>query len=237
MMRAPPNSNTLFFNYKNYFSIVLMALVDADYRFISIDVGHYGSNGDSGIFRSCSLGQAFMAGNLNIPGPKRLPGWPQGGGLPHCIVGNEAFPLRMDLMRPFPRGKKENRLPYDKMIFNYRLSRARRIVENAFGILVQQFRVYDRRICMDDHNVVKVVKATCILHNYLCTARMDAANVMGQLNPQGDAYMQPHAMLCDLRNQGYHGSRAAERVRNIYLQYFNSNVGAVPWQGNRIRHH
>ena len=167
MMRAPPNSNTLFFNYKNYFLIVLMALVDADYRFIFIDVGHYGSNGDSGIFRSCSLGQAFMAGNLNIPGPKRLPGWPQGGGLPHCIVGDEAFPLRMDLMRPFPRGKKENRLPYDKMIFNYRLSRARRIIENAFGILVQHFRVYDRRICMDDHNVVKVIKATCILHNYL----------------------------------------------------------------------
>ena len=130
----------------------------------------------------------------------------------HFIVGDEAFPLRMDLMRPFPRGKKENRLPYNKMIFNYRLSRARHIVENAFGILVQRFRVYDRRICMDDHNVVKVVKATCVLHNYLCTARMDAANVMAQLNPQGEAYMQPHAMLHELRNQGYHGSRAAERV-------------------------
>ena len=73
-------------------------------------------------------------------------------------------------------------------------------MDNAFGILVQMFRVYDRRICMDDNNVVKVVKATCILHNYLCTARMDAANVMGQLNPQGAAYMQPHAMLQEFRN-------------------------------------
>ena len=177
-----------------------------------------------------------MQGNLKIPGPKRLPGWSQGGGLPHCIVGDEAFPLRMDLMQPFPRGKKENRLPYNKMICNYRLSRARRIMENAFGILVQRFRVYDRRICMDDHNVVKVVKATCILHNYLCTARMEAATVMGQLNPQGAAYMQPHVMLWEFRNQGYHGSRAAERVQNIYMDYFNSNVGAVPWQGNKIRH-
>ena len=48
-----------------------------------------------------------------------------------------------------------------------------------------------------------------------------------------------HATTCyarDLQNQGYHGTRAVERVRNIYMEYFNSNVGAVPWQGNKIRH-
>ena len=77
---------------------MLLALVDADYRFTFIDVGYYGINGDSGIFKTSSLGQAFMNGNLNIPGPKSLPGWPQGGSLPHCIVGDEAFPIRMDLM-------------------------------------------------------------------------------------------------------------------------------------------
>ena len=71
MIRAPPNSNSLFFNYKNYFSIVLLALVDADYRFTFIDVGCYGSNADSGIFKASPLGRAFMNGNLNIPGPKR----------------------------------------------------------------------------------------------------------------------------------------------------------------------
>ena len=52
---------------------------------------------------------------------------------------------------------------------------------------------------MNDHNVVKVVKATCILHNYLCTAHIDAANVMAQLNPQGAAYMQPPVMIRDLQ--------------------------------------
>ena len=65
---------------------------------------------------------------------------------------------------------------------------------------------------------------------------MDAANVMAQLNSQEAPYMQPYAMLKDLQNQGYHGTRAAERVCNIYMEYFNSNVGAVPWQGNRMRH-
>ena len=80
---------------------------------------------------------------------------------------------------PTPHGKKQNRLAYDKSIFNYRLSRARRIVENTFGILAQRFRVFDRRIHMDDHSVIKIVNATCVLHNHLCTARMDVAKVMG----------------------------------------------------------
>ena len=67
-----------------------MAIVDADYHFTYVDVGKYRSNGDSGIFKYSPLGVVFVNGNLNIPGPKRLPGWPQGGGLPHCIVGDEA---------------------------------------------------------------------------------------------------------------------------------------------------
>ena len=237
MMQAPPNSNSLFYNYKGYFSIVLMALVDADYRFIFIDVGNYGSNGDSGIFKNSHLGEAFAAKQLHVPSPKRLPGYPEGGALPHCFVADEAFPLRMDLMRPYPNGKKKDRLPYDKSIFNYRLSRARRIVENDFGILAQRFRVFDRRLQVYDHNVIKIVNATCVLHNYLCTARMDVANVMGHLNPDGVPYLQPQAMLRELQNQGYHSTDAAQRVRRIYKDYFNSAVGAVPWQGNHIRHH
>ena len=236
MMRCPPNSHSLFYNYKGLFSIVLMALVDADYHFIYIDVGNYGSNGDSGIFKNSALGEAFTGNLLNIPRPKRPPGYPKGGALPHCIVADEAFPLRMDLMQPYPRGKKQNRLAYDKSIFNYCLSRARRIVENAFGILAQRFRVFDRRIYMDDHNVIKIVNATCVLHNYLCTARMDVANVMGRLNPDGAPYLQLQAMLHELQNQGNHSTDAAQRVRRIYKDYFNSEVGAVPWQGNLIRH-
>ena len=90
---------------------------------------------------------------------------------------------------------------------------------------------------MDDHNVIKIVNATCVLHNYLCTARMDVANIMACLNPDGAPYIQPQAMLHDLQNQGYHSTHAAQRVRRIYKDYFNSEVEAVPWQGNNIRYH
>ena len=225
----------MFYNYKGYFSINLMSLIDADYHFIFLGVGNYGSNGDRGVFKATAFGQAFMDGNLHVRTPKELLGYPQGGALLHYIVAYEAFPLWMDLLRPFPRVQGEARLPYAKTIFNYRLSRAMRIVENAFGILVQHFRVYDRRLCMDDHHVIKIVNDTCVLHNYLCTANMDVANVMGRLNPWGATYMQPQVMLQDLQNVGYHSKRHVQRVRNIYKDY--SQYGAVAWQGNRICHH
>ena len=121
-----------------------MALVDHQYKFTYIDVGEYGSNSDSNVFRNSNLGTRFMQGHLDVPAPKALPNFPNMGDLPHCLVGDEAFPLRMDLMRPYPRAARAA-LPQDQLVFNYRLSRARRIVENTFGILAQRFRIYNKR--------------------------------------------------------------------------------------------
>ena len=111
-----------------------------------VDIGDYGSNSDGGIFKNSKFGQAFMNNELGIPHPKSLPNWPEGGVLSHCIVADEAFPLRCDLMRPYPRTNNRQTLQEDQKIFNYRLSRARRIVENAFGILAQRWRIFNRRI-------------------------------------------------------------------------------------------
>ena len=71
-LRAPPKSSTLFHNYKGFFSILLVAFVDADYKFIYIDVGDYGSNSGTAIFRSCNFGKAFMYGQRDVPPPKPL---------------------------------------------------------------------------------------------------------------------------------------------------------------------
>ena len=90
-----------------------MALVDHAYKFIYVDVGNYGSNSDLGIFKHSAFGLKFMAEDLQIPGRKMLPHFPQAGLLPHCTVGDEAFPLRPDLMKPFPRGMRGNKLPED----------------------------------------------------------------------------------------------------------------------------
>lgn len=81
----PPNTGSTYFNYKKEFSIVLLALVDADYRFITVDIGAYGKSSDGRIFRTFKLGQGIINRKLNIPLEKKLPG--SNYKLPHVIVG------------------------------------------------------------------------------------------------------------------------------------------------------
>ena len=66
-------------------------------------------------------------------------------------------------MRPFAR----NALTNERHIFNYRLSRARRVVGNAFGILANQCRLYHHCIYLNPDNVTTAVKATAVHHNIL----------------------------------------------------------------------
>ena len=98
MIQAPHNSGSQFFNYKGTFSLVLMARVDADYRFVFVDIEDYGSQSNGAVLKNSNLGQQFTNGQHNIPGPKALPNYPQGGVFPYCLVGDEAFPCRMGLM-------------------------------------------------------------------------------------------------------------------------------------------
>lgn len=138
MIQAPQNSGSLFYNYKGRFSVVLLALVDAKYSFIAIDVGGYGKSSDGGLFSHSGLGKLLDSGSLNIPEPVPLPDTFRA--LPFVIVGDEAFPLKNYLLRPYPGNTAKD--DETKHIFNYRLSRARRVVENAFGILSQRFRIF-----------------------------------------------------------------------------------------------
>ena len=171
-----------------------------------------------------------MEHRLGIPPPKPLPNWNPAQLMLHCIVVDEAFPLQLDLMRLFPRGPGGTRMPRDQRIFNYRLSRARRIVENAFGILAQRFRFLNRRIALAPQNVDKVVKAACVLHNWLCETR-DVPALYATLNPDGEPYLPPDGPVLPLpRLPGYHSSKKALKFRDVYKEYFNSPHGAVPWQ-------
>ena len=72
----------------------------------------------------------LLAGQVNLPEPTTLIGEQSQEPLPYMLVGDEAFPSRPYLMRPIPGRSMTNDA---QRIYNYRLSRARRVIENAFG--------------------------------------------------------------------------------------------------------
>ncbi|XP_036344851.1 uncharacterized protein LOC118754099 [Rhagoletis pomonella] len=104
-----------------------MALVDADYKFLFVEVGAYGRESDGGVFARCPLSTAFADNTINFPPPRPLPH--ESAEMPFVIVADDAFPLKTYLLKPF--SYREQVMSYK--IFNYRLSRARNVVENVFG--------------------------------------------------------------------------------------------------------
>ena len=135
-IKKPAASGSRYFNYRRFFSITLQAVVDARYRFIVIDVGGYGHQHDATTFRHSSLYKALKANKHKLPEEDEL--YRTRCILPYYFVGDGAYPLSKNLLKPYP-GRK---LTKNKIIFNRRLSRARVAVECAFGHLCQRFHIF-----------------------------------------------------------------------------------------------
>ena len=72
--QRPPNTGTLFHNYKRLPSIVLLAICDAQYKFTPVGTGQYSSNNDSGVLANSTVGEKFSNGTMNTPLPSSLVG-------------------------------------------------------------------------------------------------------------------------------------------------------------------
>ena len=117
-----------------------MAVGDAQYHFPVVDVWESGRHNNGGVLSDSTFSIALANAEANLPQPATV--IDSLGKSPFALVGDGAFPLRSYLFRPFP-GRN---LTIRKRIFNYRLSRARRIVENAFGILANKWRRFRKPI-------------------------------------------------------------------------------------------
>ena len=105
-------------------------MVGAEYKFLFVDVGMDGTNSDGGNWSQIRLENGLEKNTLNLPDPTPLPdrNYP----LPYVCMGDDTFPLTAYMIKPYP----QKTLSSEKRIFNCRLSRMRRISENAFGIFV-----------------------------------------------------------------------------------------------------
>ena len=142
---------------------MLLALVDADYKFLYVDIGCNGRVSNGGVFKNSSLYAALENNTLHLPNRKPLPG--KSKPMPYTIVADDAFPLKDYLLKPYSLSG----LTIQNRVFNYRLSRACRIGENAFGILANRFRIFMAPIALKPDKVEAITLACCSLHNFFRT--------------------------------------------------------------------
>ena len=228
-LKKPKNSGALSHNYKGFFSIVMLALVDGQYKFRWVDVGTAGSCSDAQIFNTCHLKRKIDDGSIGFPDPAPIA---QGGRhVPYFILADDAFALKTWLMKPYGR----RMLTREERIANYRISRGRRVVENAFGILVSRFRVMMTTIELPPETVRDVVLTCVVLHNILRSQYQGQHGGQQPGDDDDDEVPGDGHLIGGAADGGRNKNpaREAKRLRDYLKDYFN-NEGAVAWQDGRI---
>lgn len=222
-LRCPPNSGSQYFNYKNYYSLVLQGVADANLKFVAVDVGAYGRQSDGGVFRYSALYRNLQNQHLKLPADSYLPN--SNLKVPHVLIWDEAYPFCTYLMKPYPR----NALNNDKTIFNYRLSRARRVVECAFGICTSKWRILNKAIETKVDTAVDIVKCATLLHNIIIDMEgLDATSCVNQ-DSAGEINVPTPGRVNNASQS------SAKHVRDTFCSYFNSPQGYIPGQENAVR--
>lgn len=249
--QALPHSGSENFNYKDFHSLILMAICDAKLKFIFIDFGGKGRRGDGNVFYHCSFGKRMRLGMLNTPPPIPCDGFRHDQDVPFVFVGDAAFSGNPNIISPV----KGRFLQDEVNVFNYRVSRARRIVENAFGIMASRFRILQTMIIGSAALIKSIVLACAALHNYHL---MDEDSIPPKSRRYNEHGLADHVMrngrlqqgrwrtenkikeksifnnlkhgVCVVENLGcsQHQKLTAEKVQDLFMEYFVDN--AVPWQ-------
>lgn len=142
--------------------------------FTCVDIGACGRRSDGGVYSSSGFGQKFDNKEMNLPDAHPLS--PGGIDVPYVMVGDEAFPLKNYIMRPYPgRGG----LCEERKIYNYRLSRARQTIESSFGIVTNQWAILKGTIVGTVDKCITIVQAILCLHNFLCKADIGIDQYIG----------------------------------------------------------
>uniref|UniRef100_A0A672GT12 DDE Tnp4 domain-containing protein n=1 Tax=Salarias fasciatus TaxID=181472 RepID=A0A672GT12_SALFA len=218
-MKKPPNAGSYYYNYKGFNSIVLMA----------VDVGASGG----GTWSNCSLHGAVEENRAAVPQPEPLPN--DDKLVPYHFVGDDAFALRTWMMKPFSHRSQV----LQERIYSYRLSRAQRVAENAFGILSQRFRCF--LTTMNQHpDIIKLITmCTCVLHN-LILARYPHATAEVDCEDPDTHDVIPGRWRTDPQLQdlpsltGHHAQKAAKEQQDYLSHYYCGGEGRFQAPGRAV---
>lgn len=238
ILQAPIDSGSDYFNYKQNFSIVLMGIADSNYSFLFADVGCQGRISDGGVLKNSVFWKKLQNSDLNLP-PEEVLGNRQTK-VPYVFVGDDAFSLHEHLLKAYPVEQKKGS---KKRIFNYRLCRARRVIENVFGIMSAVFRVLRKVMLLSPEKATTVVLTCVYLHNFLRESRhsRNLYTPPGTFDDDKDGTVMPGSWrkVTDMTSQsfvpmtkvGRKTSANCEAIRNEFADYF-MNEGRVDWQND-----
>ncbi|XP_077505085.1 uncharacterized protein LOC144114929 [Amblyomma americanum] len=154
---SPPKEHASdYYNYKGWYSVILLALVDHKYHFRFVNAGSPGRCHDSYVYQNSTLARMVESPIFSAPTAtiNRVI-------VPPLILCDQAFPLTPNLVKPF----RSLDTCDGHRSYNYHLSKCRRIVENAFGRLKARFRLISKRMDANVKNVAQIIRACCVLHN------------------------------------------------------------------------
>lgn len=210
ILRPAGESAIDYFNRKGFYSIIMQALVDHRGVFMDICVGWPGKVHDARVFSNSTLYQRGQAGTL-------LPAWTRQIGfiqVPLCILGDPAYPALTWLMKAYP---EHQNMTVRQINYNYRLSRARMVVENAFGRLKGRWRCLLKRNDCSADNVITVVCACVVLHN-ICELFQDECLEEWTVTDRSQLCMRPSTT-------GQHATSNAPTtaIRNAIAEYLEQH--------------
>lgn len=202
-----------FNNYKGANSMVLLAVVGADYQFICVDVSSISRIPETGILLPSAIKDIIDNFDCSLPTEKCIG---IGRKLPYVFLSGDAFPMEKHVMTPY----SHNTTQKNQKIFNMRLSRARHVVQHAIGILFNRFKIFQNKILLSIEKLELITKTCCILHNILAKQNDDYLN-----------FIPPEAidLLYSIGdNQWTIEDGEAESIRQSFTEYFNEE-GKLPW--------
>ena len=180
-----------------------------------------GSFNDAGIFNNSDLGRGIAQELIDLPASTLLPN--SNILSPYFLIADGGFGIKKYLMRPYVRN---DNLPKTQKIFNFCLSHARIVIENAFGELSQTWLVNENTLSWKLSTIEIIITSTICLHNYLIDMKLNEVfNRWNRIHNVLDNNVIPVDNQHVLPELG---------IRQRLTEYFISNEGAVEWQWDRI---
>ena len=212
---VPAHSHTDYYNRKGWYSVLVQAVVSYDYTITDVNIGWPGSVHDARVLVHSELYRKAISGEHLPPASAKCISGVQ---VPPYLIGDAAYPLKTWLMKPFPdRGLSNN-----EKTLNYRLSRARMVVENAFGRLKGRWRRLMKRNDMTLDNIPVIIAACCVLHN-ICEKNQERYDNQWSDEVAEMESAAPQPDTCASTEGQDESSATARDIRRALMMHFISN--------------